>query len=147
MYLAGRKGRIYFSSTDLITASILSFVARSESIPQNDLEKCTGHQHAFLDKQSRAGHAFQFTHVRRLLCSRRERVLEHAFLECAKKSPCGRELHFLRGLEPTIRRPAFFHDSNGFLARQTNCQGERTSFAARLVGWERLHEREHARVF
>jgi len=100
-----------------------------------------------LDKQSRAGHAFQFAHLRRLFCSRRHRLLEHAFLERAEKFPRGRKLHFLRRVESAIRGAALFHDGNGFLAWQTNCQGQGTPFAARVVGWQRLHEPEHARVF
>ena len=100
-----------------------------------------------LDKQSRAGHAFQFAHLRHLFCSRRHRLLEHAFLERAEKFPRGRKLHFLRRVESAIRGAALFHDGNGFLAWQTNCQGQGTPFAARVVGWQRLHEPEHARVF
>ncbi len=76
-----------------------------------------------LGKQSRAGHAFQFAHLRRLFCSRRHRLLEHAFLERAEKFPRDRKLHFLRRVEPAIRRAALFHDGNGFLARQTNGHG------------------------
>src|SRR5205809_310417 len=114
-----------FTFPALPTNHLLDLVraARSESIPRNDLEKCTGHQHAFLDKQSRAGHALQFTHVRRLLCSRCKHVLEHAFLERAEIFPRGRKLRFLWRMEPAICRAALFHDGNGFLARQTNCYG------------------------
>src|SRR5207249_7500353 len=90
--------------------------------------------------------ALPISYVRRLFCNRRHRVLEHAFLERAEKSSRSRELHFLRRVEPAIRRAALFHDGNGFLARQTNCQGQRAAFASRLVGWQRRHEPEHARV-
>ena len=100
-----------------------------------------------LDKQSRAGHAFQFAHLRCLFCSRRHRLLEHAFLERAEKFPRDRELRFLRRVEPSIRRAALFHDGNGFLAWQTNGQGQGTPFAPRLAGCQRLHEPEHAGVF
>src|SRR6266699_3769903 len=54
---------------------------------------------------------------------------------------------FYGAWKPPIRRPALFHDGNGFLAWQTNRQGQRTPFAPRPVGWQRLHESEHARVF
>src|SRR5213593_3481848 len=100
-----------------------------------------------LDKQSRASHAFQFAYLRRLFCNGRYRLLEHSFLERAEKSSGNRELHLLRRVEPAIRRTALFHDGNGFLARQTNCQGQGTPLAARLVSRQRRHEPEHARGF
>jgi alginate O-acetyltransferase complex protein AlgI len=100
-----------------------------------------------LDKQSCAGHAFQFAHVRRLFCSRRHRLLEHAFLERSEESPRDRELRFLRRMEPAIRRAALRHNGNGFLARQTNGQGRGTSFSTCLAGRQRLHEPQHAGFF
>jgi hypothetical protein len=89
----------------------------------DDLTKCAGHQHAFLGKQSRASHAFQFAHIRNFFCSRRYRLLEHTFLERPEKPPRSCELCFLRRMESAICRAAFFYDGNGFLARQTNCEG------------------------
>src|SRR5947208_169622 len=64
--------------------------------------KCTGHQHAFLGKQSRASHAFQFANVRRLFCNRRHRLLKHTFLERPEKSPRRCKLCFLRRVESAI---------------------------------------------
>jgi hypothetical protein len=76
-----------------------------------------------LDKESRARYAFQFAYVRRLFFNCRHRLLEHTFLERPEKSPRSCELCFLRRMESAICRAALFHDGNGFLARQTNCEG------------------------
>src|SRR4029450_197902 len=72
------------SLTESITSSTLSFVARSDSIREMICKMCWLSAWV-LDKQSRAGHAFQFVHLRRLFCSRRHRLLEHALLERAQK--------------------------------------------------------------
>src|SRR6266581_5874058 len=96
-------------------------------------------------KQSRAGHALQFVNIRRLLRSCPNAVLEYAFLKCAEKFPCNRELCLLRRVEPAVCRPPLFHDGNGFLAGQTNGEGQRSAVTPRLVNWQRLHEPEHAR--
>src|SRR5438874_7508896 len=88
-----------------------------------------------LDKQSRASHAFQFAYVRRLFCNRRHRLLEHAFLERAEKSSRSRELHFLRRVEPAIRRAALFHEAMDFwLGRQIARAKGRHSRRVWLVG-------------
>src|SRR6266487_3891335 len=97
-------------------------------------------------KQSRAGHALQFVNIRRLLRSCPNAVLEYAFLECAEKFPRNRELCLLRRVEPAVCRAPLFHDGNGFLAGQTNGEGQRAAVTPRLVNWQRLHEPEHARV-
>ena len=91
-------------------------------------------------------HAFQFAHLRRFLRNRHDALLEHRALERAKKSARRRELHFLRRVEPAIRRVAFFHDGDGFLVGQTDRQSENSKITSRLVGRQRLHESEHARL-
>src|SRR5947207_2150681 len=94
----------------------------------------------------RLRNAFQFADVRRIFCNRRRHLLEHTFLECTEESPRSRQLHLLRRVESALRGAALFHDRDGFLARQTNEQGKRTTFAARVVGCQRLHEPEHAGI-
>src|SRR4029453_692710 len=124
------------SLTESITSSTLSFVARSNSIREM-ICKIRCPLAWVLDKQSRAGHAFQFAHLRCLFCSRRHRLLEHAFVERAEKFPRDRKLHFLRRVEPAIRGAPLLHDGNGFLAWQTNGQGQRAPFAPLVAGWQR----------
>src|SRR6266487_4236018 len=57
---------------------------------------------------NRAGHAFQFAHLRRLFCSRPDCLLEYAFVERAEKSPRGCELRFLRRVETPHSPPCSF---------------------------------------
>src|SRR2546430_6072710 len=54
---------------------------------------------------------------------------------------------FYGAWNPPFAALLFSTTANGFLARQTNCQGQGTPLAARLVSRQRRHEPEHARVF
>ena len=87
-----------------------------------------------LDKQSRAGHAFQFAYVRRLFCNRRHRLLEHTILERAEKSSRGRELRLLRRLEPAIRRTALFHDGKWIFGSADELPRQRDAIRG-AAGW------------
>src|SRR5436190_9473969 len=113
------RGSLHSSNTTI--NNLVDFVlCREIRIDRkNDLAKCTSHSHvAWIS--NRAGHALQLAHLRRLFCSRRHCLLEHTFLERAEKSPRQRELYFLRRVEPAVRRIAFFHHGDGFLARKTD---------------------------
>ncbi len=92
------------------------------------------------------GHAFQFAHIRRLLCSRHDALLEPARLEPEEK-PTGRcQLHFLWRMESAVRCAPIFDHRDGFLAGPADSQGPNPAGQETVACRQCVHESEHARL-